>query len=1488
MQDRFILNIKHPLLENHCVHGQHLLPGLAYIDMIYQFFRDNGFDFNLLELKNVTIYEPLIVQENCDVLVELLTEQVSESIYSVRISTRECRQSVLSETESLCVNAEMHQHRRPPEIEQMDPDLFNRQKEGESIGKIYDQCKKHGMVHTGIMKAKGKIISLPDTTYIDISVGAENGFADEDIMFHPALIDGSAIGSAGLFQEYLSGEVSKTGEGAMFLPIYYESFRASKLFRHHVIARIEKATVKHRNELLTLSIIFFNSEGSKIGELTNFSNKLIRTPNTIKNPQIDSMPTDKGLLQQSIDKDMQGFLLHLFSKHLKREPEQIKTNVGYYEMGLDSQRLLSIGDAINKYVGKNLPPTLLFEYSTIEQLGAYLASASYPSDPAPTGSSEVYQEDYPAELNQRNLKPSKRSSRDYEEIAIIGVAGKYPNAENLDVFWKNLCDGKDCIREIPENRWNTEKYTLNDILPMEKTSCRWGAFLENVDQFDAAFFKMTPSEAEIMDPMVRLFIEVTWNLLEQSGYTKDIIARKHNANAGVFVGAMYQHYQMMHSDLIKESLISLHSYSTIANHVSYFFGFEGPSMAIDTMCSSSLVAVHTACESLQSRNCQIAIAGGVNLSLHPKKYIALEMIQMLSSDPSRRAFGESDGFIPGEGVGAVLLKLLSDAEKDKDTILAVIKASATNHNGHANGYSVPNPNAQIKLMVDNFSKSGVDPRTVSYVEAAANGSALGDLIEVSALDKTFRKYTSDKHFCALGSVKNNIGHGEAASGIAQLSKVVLQLKHKQLVPTIRTDPPNPKLDLNDSPFYLQKELKKWQRPVLTHESATKEILLRATVSSFGAGGSNAHLILEEYLKTPESNLSRRDSSCHQHNASQLMIFSAMNRWSLSKIIEQMVAFVEEQADVSLADLAYTLQCHRESMPYRVAVIAKSTPELLKACNAFLKGEDCDDEVKLYYGNIEEPSEIRKLLTETAEKAAIEAFCKENNLDKIGYCWTQGSIVPWHQLKRRSSCKQISLPTYAFHRRSYWTGTIAPGEGDGDKTNAGPDTFEHSAIMEHAEYTEEKITKDVIVSLMAEILGIEESDVKLDRMLTDYGFDSILSMQLFMQLKMKINPALEIEKLKDCKSIQDILDILPSTLSQKKGIKKTQCTSKIQETNFLKFPELVPLNQKKKGVPVFWFHGGQGGVESYLSIAEASERPFYGIQARGWMTNRSPLHGIQAMVAYSIQIIQSVQPEGPYDLGGYSLGGTIAYEVTRQVQELGEHVNTIVMIDSMDSGSGDVKHPTTVASNSRKTAILNVVNMALLSKILHKPEKINKTLVHPDELSLELNDEAFLKQIVALARTRGLKNSEEQLRAMINQHIKVQQAFEADRHFEVLPLQGPKKPDTYFFRNKSGVFFGDLESYFNFNGSNSALRLIYHKQYWKQWEQHLPDIHIIDLDASNHLMMLSEEKVRSSILSFCKQLYSEQGLSRRILVDFIKTAKQIHGVMETTGNSGARK
>jgi amino acid adenylation domain-containing protein len=594
---------------------------------------------------------------------------------------------------------------------------------------------------------------------------------------------------------------------------------------------------------------------------------------------------------------------------------EVDTPIDRY--GIDSVLALQLIEAIERDLGA-LPRTLLFEYPTIALLAQALLDshrtaleAMFGMAAAPLSAAAAAA---PAAA-QLQLAPSQPRR---EDIAVIAVAGRYPGADSIEEFWTVLREGRDCVTEIPPERWDHAPLFSPEKGKRGTSYCKWGGFLAQADCFDAAFFGITPRDAMLMDPQERLFLQTAWHLLERAGHTREQLQRQYESRVGVYVGAMYHPDPSAGGQAEDRMLVSLASHASIANRVSFWFDLQGPSVAVDTMCSSGLHAVHHACRSLQLGECRLAIAGGVNLTMHPNKYLGLSRAGMLGSHPGSRSFADGDGYLPAEGVGAVLLKPLADALRDGDPVLAVIKASAINHAGRSAGFGVPSAQAQARLVEENFRASGIDPRTVGYVEAAANGSALGDAIEVRALARAFRAFTPDTGFCAIGSVKSNMGHAESASGMAQLTKVLLQLEHRQLVPSVRHAAANPDVQFDGTPFVLQSALEPWRGRAIDGVEGP----LRAAISSFGAGGSNVHLIMEEAPAAtvlPAGQERRRD---------RRFVLTARDPQRLAEVASLLHDHLRAQPALSLAALSQTLCHRREAMECSVQLVAADRAELL--------------------------------------------------------------------------------------------------------------------------------------------------------------------------------------------------------------------------------------------------------------------------------------------------------------------------------------------------------------------------------------------------------------------------------------------------------------------------------------------------------------------------------------------------------------------------------
>ena len=503
--------------------------------------------------------------------------------------------------------------------------------------------------------------------------------------------------------------------------------------------------------------------------------------------------------------------------------------------------------------------------------------------------------------------------RHREDIAVVGYACRFPQAPDAEAFWALLREGRDAVTEVPPQRWDWRACYDPDPESGWKTNSRWGGFLEGIEDFDAWFFNIAPREARLVDPQQRLFLEVAWEALEHAGHTGDELTE---ARTGVFVGCSNNGYYTRIAPGLSPTDYGAgigNQNAVIANRVSFFLNLRGPSVLVDTMCSASLVALHLACQSLRVGECSMALAGGVNVLLSPEYYVAMSRMKAHAPDGRCKAFDHrANGIVLGEGAGVVVLKPLAAALEAQDTIHAVIRGSAVNHGGQAHGLSAPNPQAQAELIRTALRDAEVPPETVSYVEAHGTGTSLGDPVEVEGLIKAFGPANGHAPWCGLGSVKTNIGHLECAAGIAAFIKVLLAMRHRELPALINFEKPNPLLALSRSPFRLITAPEPWRA----------DGPLRAGISSFGMGGTNAHVVVEE---SPVAG-TLADAGAGPH----LIPLSAKTPTALATLRQRVAGFVERAPEISLGDLAYTLQNGRSHFPYRWATVCESRDELVSA------------------------------------------------------------------------------------------------------------------------------------------------------------------------------------------------------------------------------------------------------------------------------------------------------------------------------------------------------------------------------------------------------------------------------------------------------------------------------------------------------------------------------------------------------------------------------
>jgi acyl transferase domain-containing protein len=676
---------------------------------------------------------------------------------------------------------------------------------------------------------------------------------------------------------------------------------------------------------------WFHAAEKQVAENTAEKRTTGKAPST---PAIENAPqrVRRRLLEQLRNAPAQqrrAVLLDLLqstaARILKINPKAVRQSAPLRELGLTSLMSTEFALELQKLLGYFCSATLFFNYPTIERIADHLLKQVLKTEDEPGGADEKAAAPGAGRASvERHAETGKADTKD---IAVIGLGCRFPGgAGSVDDYWRILRDGVDAIVEVPSERWNIDEFYAADPERPGKMYTRWGGFLDAIDHFDAGYFGISSREAEVLDPQQRLLLEVTVEALEHAGLAPDPEQRR---NAGVFIGIMNNNdFASVKGTSADPSRINAHdstghATSAAAGRLAYTFGFLGPSLAVDTACSSSLVAIHLACQALRSRECEIALAGGVNVILAPETTISFCKTRMLSPTGCCKTFDASaDGYVRGEGCGMIVLKRLPDALRDNDNILAVIKGSAVNQDGRSSSLTAPNGLAQRAVVRQALDCAGIDPRQVDYVEAHGTGTALGDPIEVEALGKVLGEGRDPDRPFLVGSVKTNIGHLEAAAGVAGLIKVILSLHHEEIPPHLNLREVNPRISLSASKAAVPMRLTPWQR------GKKRRI---AGVSSFGFVGTNAHIVLEEPPQEARSGRGPLPQPGHR-----LLALSAHSANGLKATAVQ-YARMMSGSPMDIDDLCYTANTGRIHHAYRAAFTAASTKALLGKLQTFVAG-----------------------------------------------------------------------------------------------------------------------------------------------------------------------------------------------------------------------------------------------------------------------------------------------------------------------------------------------------------------------------------------------------------------------------------------------------------------------------------------------------------------------------------------------------------------------
>jgi len=721
-------------------------------------------------------------------------------------------------------------------------------------------------------------------------------------------------------------------------------------------------------------------------------------------PQQSSVELDK--LQREILQEMRLQA----AQHLKMKPNQINETEDWTNFGFDSILISSFVSHLNNVYDLNLMPTAMFEASNLLRFSQFLAEnhaaemirkfavngakAATPAAKTPANTSSQPAAHEPAlsggaTVSQfaRRFREAYRNRSSYrdEDIAVVGMSCRIAGANNPDEFWRMLDESRDMISEIPSDRWDWRDYP---------GVSRWGSFIPGIKEFDPLFFGISPAEAMYMSPEQRLMMQSVWECIEDAGYGGDSLK---GTNTGIYVGCGPSSYTTMMSHLPTEAYSVTGTLSSVGpNRISYHMDWHGPSNPIDTACSSSLVAVHRAIEAIRGGHCEVAIVGGVNALLAPDVYVSFAKSGMLCEDGRCKTFSDkANGYVRGEGVGMLMLKSLRAARRDGDDIYAVIKGAAENHGGRTTSLTAPNPNAQAAVIRRAIEDAGIDFHRVGYIECHGTGTELGDPVEISGL-KTVAKELLDADTaaekqiaapCYLGSIKSNIGHLEYGAGVVGMIKVILQIRHRKIAKSLHCDTISPLIDLKRTPYRIAQQAVDWEVP-------TGQTRIGG-VSSFGFGGVNAHVVIEEYVDLTSGHGSENADN------EQLLVFSARNAETLHATLQaypEFLARTDRSAD-TLRRIAHTLQTGRTGMQERVAFVARSIDEFDELLKGFLEEKDDFYHRKVYRGSSKAGTGDKLDIGDTqAGQEFMRRLVETGEIGKIAELWVTGAKLDWRILR----------------------------------------------------------------------------------------------------------------------------------------------------------------------------------------------------------------------------------------------------------------------------------------------------------------------------------------------------------------------------------------------------------------------------------------------------------------------------------------------------------
>lgn len=897
-------------------------------------------------------------------------------------------------------------------------------------------------------------------------------------------------------------------------------------------------------------------------------------------------------------------------------------------------------------------------------------------------------------------------------IAVVGMACTFADAKTPEALWHNLIEQRSLISPLKRNRWGA---TDVDAAP------RWGALIEEVDRFDAAFFGLSEDEARLCDPQERLVTQALYHALQNAGLRAD---RLRGTRTGLFIGYEYAEYEHhlrrnLHRIPSAPALSSSSPIYYLANRISFLYDFKGPSEVVNASCASSGLAIHRACQSLAQGECDVAICGGVSLNLFEGDYAAIARYGLLSPDGSCGVFDDAaNGFTRGEGVGLLVLTRLDDAERDNRRIFAKVVATHQNNRGRASFISEIKHEAITQVIAECYEKHDIAPNSVRYIEVDGYATKWGDSFEFEGIKNAFDATTGEKH-CALGSIKGNIGHVEPASGVASAIKVALSLYHKQFPATITKKTLNSFIDIESKahPLYIA------DHPLPFDTLRRGDELIRAGVNSFSDSGVNVHLLFEEYRT--EHGVTRAEQG-----GRQLFVFSARTRESLQESLALTREFLQDSLgfDASrllLEDMAYTMQLATAPMEHRLAIVAASHKELLEALARATKllesNKPADGNGPIFIGGPQERDNARVfdvIKSQIGEDKLLENLRKDM-LKDIALLWVGGIDMPWERhwrevvVTRRRNAQAlpqlVDIPAYPFANKRYWLdfdGADTPSrveiptvarpqkaksEHDGGEVREAARKWRFVDALADGEQAETLDAVDKIVLFLAQetagLLRVPRADVDVGRDFLELGLDSVAMASLIQQLigllGENISPSVvfnypNIERLG-----RHLAESYPTKIDRIHVVGAAEASAVVSRSKLLRLAtaaktdletwfvsrdavadDLVPMQTSASGTPVFAVPGADGSILSLRTLSRAMRgvRPMFGLQAVGLDGKREPLGSIGMMAQANIDTLAALRDCTKLSLLGYSNGAVVAFEMARQLLEKNVTVERLVLVD----------------------------------------------------------------------------------------------------------------------------------------------------------------------------------------------------------------------------------